>query len=92
MRGEGLQPSLVRSEFLLPKGHQQAQRSDIRVDGVGVSAIVKPFRRRADAVIMAVAHARSAAMRPRYVRRCASAGLKRCARALLLRVAPKGSS
>ena len=77
IKGEGLQPSLLRSEFRLPKGHQQAQRSDIgrRVDGVGVSAILKPFRRRADAVIMAVAHARSAAMRPRDVRRCASAGL-----------------
>ena len=80
--GEGLHPpSLPLLESRRPKGHQQAQRSDIRVDGVGVSAIVKPFRRRADAVIMAVAHARSAAMRPRYVRRCASAGLSYAPRA-----------
>ena len=69
----------MRSEFRRPKGHQQAQRSDIgrRVDGVGVAAIVKPFRRRADAVIMAVAHARSAALRQRYGRSRASAGRSR---------------
>ena len=94
IKGEGLQPSLVRSEFRRPKGHQQAQRSDIgrRVDGVW-GVLIQRETLAPGGRVYYFCSAReicsaAAAMCPQLcVRRP-----QRCACALLLRVAPKGSS
>ena len=68
IKGEGLQPSLLRSEFRLPKGHQQAQRSDIAL--VMIQRETLPSA----ASIVSAAHARAAALRQRCERSRASAG------------------